>query len=270
VRGIIRNRTYAGQRKAHETVTKVVDGVETTILRRGKGATRIAGLEPVVSAKLWETANARLDNAPRGKRGTTVHPPALLTSAAECGVCGGRIYRIFSGHDKWRTPYYRCNGQPPLQKGCGLMVRLDVLDALVDNDLSTCEFPVAEYRLIPGTAGEIEERLSEITYELRDLPALGLDEDTEDARRAALRAERRQLEAALEHAEPSRWALAYTINRDGEPVTYASRWKTGDFDARRAMLRDEFRIVVKWSVADDGRREPVIETWPLGYQEQRS
>lgn len=148
------------------------------------------------------------------------------------------------------------------------MVRLDVLDALVDNDLSACEFPVAEYRLVPGTAGEIEERLSEITYELRDLPALGLDEDTEDARRAALRAERRKLEATLEHAEQSRWALVYTINRDGVPVTYASRWASADLDGRRKMLRDEFRVVVKMSVTDDGRREPVTETSPLALQGQ--
>lgn len=269
VRGIIRNRTYAGQRKAHETIKKVTEDekgkqVETVTVRRGKGTTRMEGIEPLVTAKLWETANARLDSTPRGKRGTVKHPPALLTSAVECGNCGGRVYRIFSGHGKWRTPYYRCAGQPPQQKGCGMVIRLTLLDSIVNEAIMDNDRPAMEHRLIPGTASAIEERIAEIGYELRDLPSRGLDEDAEDAERARLRTERRSLESDLANAEPSRWELCLIIGPDGEPVTYAGRWEASDFDGKRTMLK-EFRITVKWQEVD-GQREPLVGIAPKAWE----
>jgi DNA invertase Pin-like site-specific DNA recombinase len=232
VRGIIRNTVYRGQQKA-------MNGS-----KRSGGLTLMEGFESLVSATVWKSANERLSNAPRGRRGTTKHAPALLTGSLVCGNCQAPVYRVFGGNGASRRAYYRCAGHLPQRQGCGMAVRLEDLDSIVNEALSERHLPIIESQFIAGDAQAIEERITAIGFELADLPSRGLDEEKEDTERASLRNERKSLSEALKTAQPSRWAPVVVRDDAGEVITYAARWTAADFDGKRAMLKS-LRVIVK-------------------------
>ena len=82
---MIRNRVYVGQRKR----TEIKKGKG----KRGTGATLLT-VTPLVDAKLWSDANARLDNSPRGRRGPATGEKTLLSGTLKCGNCGAPMYPI--------------------------------------------------------------------------------------------------------------------------------------------------------------------------------
>ncbi len=229
---MIRCRTYVGERK---------DAAGLTVL----------DVEPLVDAKLWLAANKRLDNAPVGRRNPSNGEPALLTGALRCGRCDSPMYRIRS---RGRQVYYRCHGQGPQPKGCGVMVAIPLLDAIVDDMMTDDGSWVMESTFVPGSNYDAE--IAEIQLAIRDLGTRNLSDDEYDAELVRLRAERDRLRELP--ATPDRWDVIPVIKDDGTPLTEAERWRDADNAGKRQILKDH-RIHFSWT--DD--QEPRVIMAPL-------
>jgi site-specific DNA recombinase len=111
------------------------------------GARRNAGqleIEALVSASMWQEANAALKSRIRPGRAASVNDKALL--APICGECHGKpregcadgispMYRVYSGNGEARKPCYRCTGHGPQRKGCGFMIETSQLDEWVTDGM---------------------------------------------------------------------------------------------------------------------------------------
>ena len=106
-----------------------------------------------------------------------------------CGPAGSR-------------PFTRCTGTGSRRKGCGNMVRMEVVDAAVNEIMATTfRVPVKRLILVKGT--DYQDQLDEISYRIRALdPDLMSDEQFDEQVRR-LRAERDRPKALP--AEPDRW-----------------------------------------------------------------
>ena len=174
--------------------------------------------------------------AARPKRGP-VKPDtrAMLGGVLTCGNPGctagpdSPMYRITAGsRTQVRVPYYRCCGRGSQRKGCGTMVRCDVADAAVSEVVArSFNVPVMVRTLVPGHDHTADIEAAE--WELRQLPAQGLTEDAEDARRAELRAERKRLQALP--AVPDTWAETPTAD------TYAALYNALPANERGPWLK---------------------------------
>jgi DNA invertase Pin-like site-specific DNA recombinase len=199
---LVRNPTYQGLRCAQDPET----GAYSEVLHR---------CEPVVPGDVWKAANARLDARPR--RGPRLAHAAMLTSAIFCARCeDSPLYRTHAGHG---NPYfyYRCTGRGPDRHSCGLMVRLDKVDAAV-NRIAAASFarvPVMLRVFVPGTDQRAE--IEQLKYERAHL-----DQDAEDydERHAALGVELKHLRSLP--SVPGHWEERET----GE--TYADVWASLD------------------------------------------
>ena len=159
---MIRNQTYAGQRKADD----YINGRRL----RGKGVIRIE-VEALINPTLWLAANNRLYNAPRGgRRGPKNWKPALLTGTLRCGNCGAPMYRL---KVRGGYVYYRCHGHLPRPKGCGTLVSESLLDSIVDEDMRANEMWAYEWTFEPGEEAHILLAIDKIRLKLRDLPTKG-------------------------------------------------------------------------------------------------
>jgi hypothetical protein len=253
---IIRNRMYyTNERRSRKT---------------GRLLNRLITDKPLVDAALWARANKRLDNAPVGRRGSSTKPTALLTGVLFCGNCGSPMYRNVpkvGQNNPWWT-YYRCYGQLPQRKGCGVMVAIPFLDEEINQAMLRNRLPVLHRIFVTGDSHEVEQE--EIRLRLLDLPNLGLSDDDEDAERARLRARRNELQNAK--TEPSKWVdVAYThagedirdpvewALRD-DLVTHADEWRTADPGHKRELLKS-WRITFAWS--ED--REPIVGMGPESF-----
>lgn len=230
VGGIIRNHTYAGHRQ---------DAQGRTILH----------VEALVDAVTFRRANKALTT--RLKRGPANNAnKALLTTALFCGKCDNSpMYRINSGVGQSGYLAYRCTGRGAHRKGCGTMVKLDLVDSIVDEAMTADDRPIMERRVIPGTNSEAE--LEDLKLQIRDLAARidDMDDDAYDAEFTRLRGLRDALRALP--ATPDTVVEAET----GE--TYAGKWTAADREGRRAMLKS-LRVDFEWS--ED--REPVVTIGP--------
>ena len=238
---IIRRSTYVGERQDADGMT-------------------ILEVKPIVDAKLFDDANKRLDDAPmRGKRGPSIHPPSLLTGLLECGNCGAPIYRAFCGKAPYRMPYYRCHGNMPQPKGCGMSIAGGLADKEIDEMMKSDFNFVRTTKFIPGDNHSVE--IAEVNRELRRLPAKGLPYAEEDSERAKLRAELDRLGSLP--ATEDKWDHPILLE-NGEPVTYSSKWQASDIGGKRAML-GEYRITFQWDEVD-GSKFPRFLMVPKVYQ----
>jgi len=173
---IIRNPAYMGRRSAR--ISDAVYG--KTILR----------CEPLVDAATFRRAGEALTDRP--KRGPKdAKNRAMLAGCLACLRCGSPMYRITT---KYGHVYYRCHGNPKSgarRKGCGNMVRLEVLDAMVSERIGRVRAHIMETRIKRGHDHKAE--LEEIRLEMRELTSLDLPDDEFDARMRELRAERDRL-----------------------------------------------------------------------------
>jgi len=246
VSNMIRNQTYIGNRQSRVTGEIVYDGIT-----------------PLVDESLWLRANKRLDNAPRGRRGPRNGKPALCTGALECGHEGAPMYRLIvqSRHKNGKVyEYYRCNGIVPNPKGCGTMVTIGELDAMVDKQMRASQGHVYRPEFVPGDEPAIKLDIDKIMVELRNLSTKGLSWDAEDATRAMLRAKLVDLQEQLKDAKPDRWVNVLVLKDDGEPLTEADEWRGADFDARRRILKNH-RLTFRWGW-DGGKRSPELVIAP--------
>ncbi len=180
---LIRNPTYIGRRCAQDPKTRAYG---RTLLR----------CEPLVDAAVFRDAGRALDGRP--KRGH-IDPAnrAMLAGVLFCPRCeNSPMYRITTGTGASRTAYYRCTGRGAARKGCGNMVRAELVDAAVNRIIITAyAIPVMEQQVVPGNAAEIGARLEEIKFEMRQLGAADLDDEEHDRKLSELRAERDRIKA---------------------------------------------------------------------------
>lgn len=201
--GLIKNPVYKGHRCKQEVVppdeVEERDGkiiryrygntwVETPHLQYGKTIHRC---EPLVDAAVWKRANEAL--ATRPKRGHVSDPEnrAMLAEALFCSSCeDSPMYRhrvISRGRPYF---YYRCFGRGSERRSCGNMVRVELVDAAVNEIMfSTFDVPVMRHEIVYGNEAEIEAELERVKFELKQLAARELDWEEEDRERARLRAE---------------------------------------------------------------------------------
>lgn len=117
-----------------------------------------------------------------------------------------------------------------MPKSCSNMVRLDLVDAAVDQAIRNhFNIPKMELEVIPGTDHSAE--LAALEFELRKLPERGLPWEDEDAERAKLRAEIRRVEALPVVPDLEKW----------EPTgkTFAELWAEVRPADRALWLRAE-------------------------------
>jgi hypothetical protein len=206
---------------------------------RDASGTIVHECEPLVSADLWNRANANLNGRPsnrRGQRNDLATGASVLSGLVVCGnpECDASGSNGDSPMYKTGT-VYRCTGKGAgKRRGCGCSVLATEADALMDAAMAGMTRPVLRPVFHPAEGHGPE--IAGVTQKLRDLPALGLDEDTEDAKRAELRGRRRELEAMPNKAA---WTeFVPVLDEAGQPVTYASRWASYGQAERRTQLRE--------------------------------
>jgi len=86
--------------------------------------------KPIIEKDEWLRVQ-RVLTANKYRRGKQTGEQAMLTGSLFCGVCGGPMYRHFSGksHD---VAYYRCKGTEQVHSMCRNSIRLSLLDEWVN------------------------------------------------------------------------------------------------------------------------------------------
>jgi site-specific DNA recombinase len=205
---ILRNSTYIGRR---------ADSNGKVILH----------CEPIVDAQTFKRAGQSLDSRP--KRGPMNNEnKALLTGVLSCGICKGPMYRIKSGRNTSITFYYRCAGKGAVRRSdCRNMIRVTVLDEMMDEMMTSMTRTMKAQKLIPGHDHAAE--IADVDCDLKALPLRELDEEAEDAERLRLRGIKRDLQALP--------AVADRIELVDTGVSYASAWAALAPADRGAWLR---------------------------------
>jgi DNA invertase Pin-like site-specific DNA recombinase len=203
--------------------------------------------EPLVDAATWKRAGKALDERP--KRGH-VDPAnrAMLSGALWCpnpDCTDSPMYRLAAG-------YYRCTGRGANRKGCGNMVRVQVVDATVDQIIERYfGTPVMQHTVIPGNEAQLAARLEEIRFEMRQLDPGDLGDADYDRRMAELREQRDEVRAA--EVIPERVELAPT----GE--LYSGLWARTPVAERGPWLaRHGFRVTASKSEVTVAMGEYVV------------
>jgi len=188
--------------------------------------------EPLVDATTFRKANEALSDRARRQRGPRGLPEnrAMLRGAIRCPVCGNRMHKNQSDETRTRDgskrPYYRCRGTGPAQKGCGLNVRMDLVDGAVNTIMATTfRVPVMLRTLVKGHDWEPE--LDALAMEFRQLTQRGLS-------RAEFRAEQDRIWALEDDyrtrpVEDDRWEETptgelYSDVYAGLPISERGAW----------------------------------------------
>ena len=202
IAGLIKNPVYKGHRCKQEVVppdeveerdSKAVRyryGSSWVVAPRLEYGKTIHHCEPLVDAAIWKRANEA--PATRPKRGHTDRENrAMLAEALSCPFCeDSPMYRHRSPSEGRILLYYRCTGRGNARRSCGNMVRMELVDAAVNEVMaSTFDIPVMEHVIVYGNEADIEAELERINFELKQLAAQGLPWDEEDRERARLRTE---------------------------------------------------------------------------------
>jgi DNA invertase Pin-like site-specific DNA recombinase len=221
VAAMIRNTTYRGE-------------------HRDAAGRIVCQCPELVTGDLWDKANANLDARPsarRGQRFDLTDGAALLSGIVYCGnpeCTAGDDSPMYKLAPPGREPVYRCSGRGAQRKGCGFLLPVADADTLMNRVMSGLRRPVLTPVPHPAEGHQIE--LDNVERKLRDLAARGLDEATEDAERARLRAERRELMTLPMKAAWTEFRAV--LGDDGEPVTTGSKWASSDQAERRTWLRN--------------------------------
>jgi DNA invertase Pin-like site-specific DNA recombinase len=149
VRKLIHNRVYAG-RWQDEARTET-----------------IAHCEPVVSADVWDRANAALMRRPhRGPVNKDNRPMLASLKCARCEDSPMFRIRLKSRSGKYYY-YYRCAGRGAQRKGCGNMVPYEVTEAIVAvRVFMTSTEPYKIRHWVEGTSWDAE--ISDVKQDIRE------------------------------------------------------------------------------------------------------
>lgn len=200
-----------------------------------KGRTELR-FDPVLDLRTWGRLQTTLAARARKKGGVPPADTAMLTGIAACGKCGSRMYRVLSGNKRkdgsvYRIAYYRCHGKNGEPSTCRNMVRVDALDAWVDDWFTSADFgqrEVLERVVEPGETHDAE--LDEIAQDMADLVADSdaLSDDDFMERMAGLRAERTRLLNLP--------AAPDTVRFEPTGIRLAELWSTLDSQQKRKHL----------------------------------
>lgn len=191
IRGIIRNPVYQG------------------FIQDRNGAV-YARCEALVDSAVWKQANDGLSSKARLRKGRPAK--AMLTGVITCGLCGAVVYRKHPERGE-AGQIYACAGKP----SCG-SVRARIADDAVITllDREVLDGPVFAWHVTP--ASDYCAEIQAVTYELSRLGLAGLDEETEDRKRAELRARRRDLESLPATPERREMVLTDKVLRETFPA----------------------------------------------------
>ena len=230
LKNIINNRAYMGYVMSADKKDK-----EGNLVKRAE----VIGKCPVIiDADRWADANRSLANHPNHGP-LNVENRALCSGVLYCIECidvnYSPMYRI-QGNDgpvnkdgsRNKAYWYRCAGRGAQRKGCGNMVRLDIVDAKLDKLMSARNEPIMKREFVRGHNHAKE--IADIDFQISQLSPEGLTRAEYRAKQDELWDEKEALQGTPD--VPDRWELVDT----GE--TYASRWNTADIDGKRDMLRN--------------------------------
>lgn len=103
--------------------------------------------EPIVSAELWEKANAIMDTrSSKGVKGSTI-VPHMFSHLIECPKCGKNfLHKINSSGTKYACPFYKCQTQ--MQSGISACNNTGIKDAVLKEKFVECynEFVTNKYK----------------------------------------------------------------------------------------------------------------------------
>jgi site-specific DNA recombinase len=202
VAGLIKNPVYMGHRCEREAIPPdEVEDRDGRVIRyrygnawaetpRWQYGRTVHRCEPLVDAAIWKRANEAL--ATRAKRGhSDPGERAMLSEALSCPSCeDSPMYRHRATGRGRPYHYYRCQGRGRNRSSCGLMVRVELVDAAVNAIMaSTFDVPVMRHEIVYGNEAVIEAEIERIKFELKQLAARELGWEEEDSERARLRAE---------------------------------------------------------------------------------
>jgi site-specific DNA recombinase len=248
IAGLIKNPVYMGHRCKREAVPPdEIEDRDGMVIRYRYGTTwtgtprwqygeTVHRCEPLVDAAIWKRANEALTT--RGKRGhSDPGERAMLADALFCPFCeDSPMYRHRATGRGRPYLYYRCVGRGRKRSSCGNMVRVELVDAAVNEIMaSTFDVPVMRHEIVYGNEAEIEAELERIRFELKQLAARELDWEEEDRERARLRAEHERVSNTELVAD--RVELVETDD------TYLELWERLSDPARGPWLEEqEFRV----------------------------
>lgn len=127
-------------------------------------------MEPLIDRATWDALQAR--QAAKARR-TGARPKAMLAGIAVCGLCDGPMYRLSNIVQGTRYTYYRCHGDERKPSQCRNMIRLETLDAQVEEFIngSYGDHPRFEIVTVPGHG--YEDEIAEVERDLRELDCDG-------------------------------------------------------------------------------------------------
>ncbi len=202
IAGLIKNPVYMGHRCKREAVPPdEVEDRDGRVIRyrygnawtetpRWQYGRTVHRCEPLVDAAIWKRANEAL--AARAKRGhSDPGERAMAADALSCPFCeDSPMYRHRATGRGRPYHYYRCQGRGRNRRSCGNMVRVELVDAAVNEIMaSTFDMPVMRHEIVYGNEAELEAELERIRFELKQLATQELGWEEEDRERARLRAE---------------------------------------------------------------------------------
>jgi len=225
----------------------------------------------IIDADTWKAANNALHSRP--KRGPSQNVvKALCAGSIFCPRCTNNspMYRLQGGRPPSLIYYYRCAGRGAQARGCSLMVRLDKVDAAVNEEMSNNHLPHPNRIFIPGHNHDAQ--IADVNFRITQLNPEAMTDDEYDAALKALRAERDSYKAMP--AAPDTWAVMATT-KDGRGIPYeqallvnpddvvteADRWNDADHAGKREILK-EWRITAQ-NIEIDGQRDVIVNMFPL-------
>jgi DNA invertase Pin-like site-specific DNA recombinase len=232
IRHIINNQTYMGYRAD----------------RNGKV---IGKCEAIIDAATFKRANDALSSRP--KRGAILaENRALCSGILYCPKCGSPMYRLRCRMNRGTTHeyFYRCAGQGAQRKGCGNMVRLDVVDSVINDLMANSNEQITRRVFVPGHNHDAQ--IADVNFRIKQLDPEAMSDAEYDSALAALRQERDSYKSMP--AVPDSWDEVPT----GE--TYSGKWARLDRHGRNDWMReDEIRVCVAPAKAYplDSEPEPV-------------
>lgn len=271
---LIRNPVYKGHRCARAFIpADEVEELDGIPVRYRYGTSWVAyphwdygktihKCEELVDAATWRQANEALSDVRPKRSRYNPENRAMLTGALHCGECeDSPMYRHHAPSPRKgraRVPmfYYRCRNRG--QRGsCGLMLRMETVDAAVDQIMRDYDEPVIVKRIKRGNEAALQKELEEIRFELRRLGSQELPRAEEQAERERLWAEEDRVKATP--------VVEDTVGEEPTGETYAALWERMPVHERGAWLAShEFRVYAsRAGTVELRRRDKVVRRRPV-------
>lgn len=287
---ILRNEKYIGVYIFNRAIHKVKGKRNNRKSKPSDQVIRIPGGMPqIIDKELWDRVQARIEKRRRDP-GERAHNKAvseyLLTGKIECGLCGYKMVGKNGGTwgNKTRYDYYICNNRERKHECKAKMIRKDVIERLVLEELekkvlNPALFPVLAAEIHKGMSSMGNESKKELVYLKAELTKVQakinnildiIEGGTGSAELAARLAQRENEKAVLVNRiqEIERKTKASTITREmilayleqeykglKSDDTLTAKALIDRYVARVIIYEDDFEVVFK-ILHTDGGGEP--------------